>query len=113
MDKFGLKPQVIAKIQQVLSRFNEISSVIIYGSRAKGSYKNGSDIDLTIKTNSDKNNDLLYKVNREIDDLNLIYYFDISLFNQITNQDLIDHINRVGIEFYKTGTGRRDYSRIK
>ncbi len=49
-NQFGLKPETINIIQTSLASFPEIESAILYGSRAKGNYKNGSDIDLTLKT---------------------------------------------------------------
>lgn len=99
--KYGLKKQTIAQINSVFAHYPEVEQVILYGSRAKGTYKNGSDIDLTLKGN---NLDLtvINKISDEIDDLFLPYSFDISIFNQITNADLIDHINRVGIVFYES-----------
>lgn len=45
--KFGLKDETIEHVHDVFSRFPQIEEVIIYGSRAKGTYRNGSDIDLT------------------------------------------------------------------
>ena len=37
----------------------------------------------------------------ELEELYLPYTFDISIFKQIDNKNLIDHINRVGVVFYK------------
>jgi type I restriction enzyme R subunit len=100
-EQSGLKPAVIAKIQGAFAQFSAIEKVVLYGSRAKGNYKNGSDIDLSIKTQGQQiNEDLLCQVIGAIDELDLIYYFDISIFDDINNKDLIDHINHVGIEFY-------------
>ena len=98
---YGLTPEVIARIQGALARFEVIDSVILYGSRAKGNYRVGSDIDLTIKTNGRETERLLLDVIGAIEALDLIYLFDISLFSEITNDDLIDHIKRVGTEFYQ------------
>lgn len=42
----------------------------------------------------------LLQINNEIDDLMLPYKFDISIFHKLTNKDLIDHINRVGVEVF-------------
>ena len=47
--KYGLSDQVITKIIDVFTKFPEVKEVILYGSRAKGNYKRGSDIDLAIK----------------------------------------------------------------
>jgi len=96
----GLKPELILKIQTALSHFPAIDSVILYGSRAKGNYRVGSDIDLTIKTQGKVDTNLLFQVIGAIDDLELIYQFDISLFDHISNESLVEHINRVGVSFY-------------
>jgi predicted nucleotidyltransferase len=72
-----------------------LEKVILYGSRAKGNYKDGSDIDitllgkqLTLKT--------VCALEEALDELYLPYTFDISIFTQIDNDDLIKHILRVG-----------------
>ena len=46
---FGLPPATLDKLNSVFAQHNAIDSVVIYGSRAKGNYRPGSDIDLTIK----------------------------------------------------------------
>ena len=100
-DRYGLKSVVIERIHAVFARFESIDVVILYGSRAKGTYKIGSDIDLTVKTKGDLPRSFLADISGAIDDLDLPYTFDISLFHQLNNENLIDHINRVGVEFYK------------
>ncbi len=97
---FGLKKEVIERIGAVFSNFPEINEIIIYGSRAKGTQKEGSDIDLTFKGNL-LNLEVLNKISSKLDDLLLPYTFDLSVFHQIDNPDLIEHINRVGKVFYK------------
>lgn len=96
---YGLKSEVIEKISSVFSSYADIKKVILYGSRAKGTYRNGSDIDLTI-FGENIGLSLLQKIENGIDDLLLPYTVDISIYKQINNSDLIDHINRVGIEFF-------------
>ncbi|VAW53805.1 hypothetical protein MNBD_GAMMA06-51 [hydrothermal vent metagenome] len=96
---FGLNKNTIDKIQSVFVTFSEIEEVIIYGSRAKGTQKKGSDIDLTIKGEK-LNFSLLNKLDRQLDDLLLPYQIDLSLFDNIDNADLVSHINRVGKRFY-------------
>ncbi len=96
---FGLQQKDITAINQCFEQFSQIEQVIIYGSRAKGNYKNGSDIDLTIIGNLDYRN--LLKLENNIDDLLLPYKIDISLFNKINSTELIEHINRFGIIFYE------------
>ena len=77
-----------------------VQKVLLYGSRAKGNYRNGSDLDLTL-IGANISYAQLSKIDIQIDDLLLPYSFDISIFKDIENLDLIDHINRVGLIFYE------------
>lgn len=96
----GLKENEIKVITNVFENFPEIDEVILYGSRAKGNYRTGSDIDFTLK--GDKlTHKLLNKISLKLDDLLLPFIFELSLYDQIENNDLIDHIDRVGKTFYK------------
>ncbi len=98
--KFGLKENTVQKIQHVFSVFPEVDEAVLYGSRAKGNYKPGSDVDLTLK-GKDINLSVLNKISLQLDDLLLPYTFDLSIYRHIDNSDLIDHIKRIGISFYK------------
>ena len=84
----------------VFSEYTEVEQVIIYGSRAKGNYRNGSDIDLTLKGNN-LTEQILSSIYSELDELNTPYLFDVSIFDQLQSQDLVDHIIRVGQFFYQ------------
>jgi predicted nucleotidyltransferase len=107
--RFGLDADTIQKVDAVFKKFSAIKTVIIYGSRAKGNYRNGSDIDITLKgENLDLN--LLHEVSLQIDNLLLPYSFDISLFHQIDNPELKDHINRVGGVLYSREKELTSYS---
>lgn len=97
--KFGLKESNIIKINQIFAQNKKIEEVLLYGSRAIGNYREGSDIDLTIMGNIEFQE--LQRIINDLDDLLLPYKFDISIFSDINNQDLIDHVKRVGIIFYK------------
>jgi len=96
---YGLKQETIEAINQVFAAYDAIEEAILYGSRAKGNYKPGSDIDLTLKGDG-LNLEQLNKINNDLDELLLPYTFDISLFRQISNPELLDHIKRVGRTFY-------------
>lgn len=96
---FGLKQQVIDSINECFDQFPQVESVTIYGSRAKGNYKIGSDIDLCIMGILDYNN--LLKLENQLDELLLPYKIDISVYDKINNSDLLDHIQRVGQVFYR------------
>ena len=95
---FGLTSEDIAAISQCFENYPELDLAIIYGSRAKGTYRTGSDIDLTL-IGSLTFGELL-KLENELDDLLLPYKIDISLKTSISNPDLIQHIERVGKVFY-------------
>ncbi len=96
--KHGLSQDTIQKITQILTSHKEVSETILYGSRAKGNYKPGSDIDLTLKGNL-LTLEILSAIEHQLDELNLPYSIDISIFKLIDNKDLIAHINRIGKEF--------------
>lgn len=97
---YGLGQEDIQKINTVFRNHSIIEKVILYGSRSKGNYKAFSDIDLTLEgkglTLSEQ-----FSIATELDDLLLPYKIDLSIFHKIENQDLIEHINRVGKVFYR------------
>ncbi len=97
---FGLKEPTIQKICGVFAKYPQIEKAVLYGSRAKGNYKNGSDIDLTLFGNA-LTVAILHKMMTEIDDLLLPYKIDLSLFHTLSDPDFIDHIQRVGVLFYE------------
>lgn len=97
---YGLKESTIQKINSVFENYSQVDEAIIYGSRVKGNYQNGSDIDLTLKGKF-LSLQLLFSIENDLDDLLLPYKIDLSIYDKIENQDLIDHILRVGISFYK------------
>ncbi len=103
-EKCGLTVDTQMKLISVFKKYSPIEKVIIYGSRAKGNFKPGSDIDITLKAPS-LDLSTLFKIQNEIDDLYLPYKIDLSLFHQIDNVDLIDHINRIGLELYPLSAG--------
>lgn len=101
---FGLRPSTIEKIRAVLSGHPEVERVILYGSRAKGNYRPGSDIDLTICGEAVTLSELL-RIEHELDELLLPYKIDLSLFHKIDNPELMEHIERVGKVFYQRAIG--------
>ena len=101
--KYGLSDKATIAIQNVFSRFPQVGAVILYGSRAKGNYREGSDIDLTLIAVDGQSIDLgtRFKIDEALDELMLPYSFDISVMAEIDNPALIDHIERVGKDFYQ------------
>lgn len=99
--KYGLKEITIQQICGVLAKYPPVEKAVLYGSRAKGNYKNGSDIDLTLYGGADLTLNVLYRLSDELDDLLLPYTIDLSIFSQIKDSDVLDHIHRVGTTFYE------------
>jgi len=93
--RFGLPEHVIEQLCKIFQGYPEIERVLVYGSRAKGNYRPGSDIDLSLIAPAMSFDDLLQIENR-IDDLLLPWMVDLSLLHQVDNPDLVEHINRVG-----------------
>lgn len=102
--QYGLKENSIERIKQIFAAHPEVRQAILYGSRAKGNYKPGSDIDITLYGEG-INLDILNAISIEIDDLLLPYMIDLSIFSHIKNEELIDHIRRVGKVFYEQKRG--------
>jgi len=98
--RFGLSAKTLEEISGVMVRHPEVEKAVIYGSRAKGNYKRGSDIDLTLFGEALGFDDLL-KIMTELDDLLLPYTFDLSIFRMIDHEGLRSHIERVGQELYR------------
>lgn len=101
--KFGLSDSAAGDIRAVLARYPQVEQAILYGSRARGNYRNGSDIDLTLLGGEDLTLNALHRILDELDDLLLPWTIDLSMFNDISDPDMIDHIRRVGVVFYKKG----------
>ena len=96
--KFGLSPSEVHSIRAVLAAHPEVKRVLVYGSRAMGTQRKNSDIDLTLIA-PNLTFDQLLKIENEPDDLLLPYKIDLSQLHTITNPALIDHIQRVRVEF--------------
>jgi predicted nucleotidyltransferase len=97
---FGLSETTINKIKQVLVGFPEVEQVKIYGSRAKGNYRPGSDIDLTL-FGAHLDQRQCADIADQLDELLLPYTIDLSVFHLLDHADLKEHIERVGKVFYQ------------
>ena len=96
----GLSGSTVACIRCVLARFGEVEKAVLYGSRAKGNYRAGSDIDLTLH-GPGLRFDQLGLVGNALDDLLLPCTIDLSIFEQLVHTELRKHIERVGKVFYE------------
>ncbi len=98
---YGLAESVIEGIRGVFSHYPPIEQAVLYGSRAKGSYRQGSDIDLTLVGGEDLTSAVQTKIMNELDDLLLPYAIDLSLLRNISDASVLDHIRRVGVVLYQ------------
>jgi len=101
---YGLDSNTIKNIQQAIAKVKTIEKVVLYGSRAKGTYNTGSDIDIALFGQNLTLNNAVYPLMDELEELLLPYTFDISIFDRIDNLALKDHINRVGKVFFRRKT---------
>lgn len=97
--EFGLSEATVSIIRAILQKFTEIEKTVIYGSRAKGKYREGSDVDLTLFGNISAKT--VAEVLDALDESFLPYTFDISAYDSIRNEQLREHIDRVGNVLYQ------------
>ena len=97
---FGLSNEVIKDISDVLKKHPNIDKVLIFGSRAKGTYSEGSDIDLAAVGENITFNQLM-DINIQIEDLGLLYKVDVVDYNKNVGTPIGEHIDRVGLLFYE------------
>lgn len=107
-DSFGLDEEVIDAFAEIFESTTNVDEVIIFGSRAKGNYSEGSDIDLAVKGKAVFDTVLTLMI--EIEKLGLLYKVDIQNYHSITNQDLRDHIQRVGKTFWRRSIKQRGHN---
>jgi uncharacterized protein len=98
--RFGLSESTIEKIGAVFSQFPALDKAVLYGSRAKGNFKPGSDIDLTLYGQF-LTSQLCATIADALDELLLPYKIDLSVFESLDSSELREHIARVGILFYQ------------
>ena len=96
---YGMTDDELQLLLSLFARQKEIGQVILYGSRAMGTHKPFSDVDITLMGIGLKRSHLT-RLMAEIDESTLPYSFDISIFSQLTNPDLIVQIEKTGIVLY-------------
>lgn len=99
-ETYGLEPGQLDQVISILQCNRKIDKVVLFGSRAKGNFQNGSDVDLALFGEQLHLNDLL-NISLEIDELLLPNKFDFIIYSRIQEQALVEHINRVGIVLFE------------
>ena len=92
----GLSKNDLESIVRIIKKNPKIEDAVLFGSRAKGTFSDGSDIDIALKGKEILLNDVL-DLSIELEELYLPYKFDLIIYDRIKEEALKDHINRVGI----------------
>ena len=100
LDEIQLKIEFLKLIQKAAGRFPEIDSIKLFGSRAIGSAKDGSDIDIALFGNSISRVTMLKLKDFLENEVNIPHFFDIVIYNQIVHDNLKSHIDSFGKTIY-------------
>lgn len=98
--RYGLSDYTLATLENIFSKYQSIKEAILYGSRAMGNYKNGSDIDISLKTDSSFDFSKLLLISRDFYNSDMPYFVDVSIYDKISNRNLLAHIERYGKVLY-------------
>jgi len=98
--QFGIDKSDIKNIVAILIENNKVQKIILFGSRAKSTHSNGSDIDIALKGNNLNTNDVL-SLSVELDELDLPYKIDLVIYDRIEEKSLKEHIDRAGVVLFE------------
>lgn len=101
----GLPEKTVSKCCEALAQFPAVESAVLFGSRAKGTHRHGSDIDLAL-TGPGLDWRTLGRIDDALDDLLLPYRFSLVLADERLDASVAAHISRVGLPFYEKYPGR-------
>lgn len=100
MGEYGLPEQTVAVIRDILAGYPTVEKAVLYGSRAKGTHRHGSDIDLTLMGEG-LDLQVLADIAGKLEDSPIPYQVDLSLWDHLDHPALREHILRVGVIFYE------------
>jgi len=103
MNSFGLEADNMNEIFSILAAYPEVETAVLYGSRATGRFKPGSDIDLVL-TGNNLTNQIVLDIHAELDDSDVPYMFDIVAENAIKDENLKREIDETGKVFFQPDT---------
>ncbi|HON15322.1 MAG TPA: nucleotidyltransferase domain-containing protein [Spirochaetota bacterium] len=96
--KFGLSEKLLKSMEDIFKLKPQVERVLIYGSRAKGNYSKGSDIDITIVA-PEMNFSEYLRLYSMLEDLEIPYMLDVTKYEMLED-NIKEHIKRVGQEIY-------------
>lgn len=97
---YGLDDKHIRELTDILRKFPHIAEVVLYGSRARGDYHRGSDIDICLKGENITKADII-QLKTALYESRIPYFFDIAVWQNIKNADFKANIERDGKVFYQ------------
>lgn len=98
--RYGLRVRDMQTITEIFSRYPHIKIVQLFGSRAKGTFHSGSDIDLAVM-NEDVPPKVMLQLQNEFSESSLPYFVDLVYYPEIESDAFREHIERVGVVIYE------------
>lgn len=96
---YGISEETLEMIISAIKESPKVLEVILYGSRAKNTFRKGSDIDIAIKA-PNLNFDEYLTICSKVEDLPVVYKFDITHYDKLSKESLIKAIDEEGIVLY-------------
>jgi len=97
-DNFGIPDKYLEIFKEIFIKYPKIEKAILYGSRAKGNFTTGSDIDIALVAPKMSFSEYL-SVLAELEDLDIPYKLDITKY-ELLDENIKEHIKRVGKIIY-------------
>jgi type I restriction enzyme R subunit len=99
--KYGLSDYTLQTMETLFRKYPAIQAVTLYGSRAKGNFRLGSDIDITLHIDENFTNKDLFQLRDQFDESDMPYFVDVSIYDKLDNPELKAHIRRIGQPLYR------------
>ncbi|WP_207178796.1 nucleotidyltransferase domain-containing protein [Anaerocellum diazotrophicum] len=103
--RFGIEEEILNKIIEIFKKYKQVRKACIFGSRARGDYRRGSDVDICIWLEEESENPI-YKIQDELEEVNTILLFDVVAFDSITKENLKESIIKEGVIIYERENSR-------
>jgi len=100
-NRFGLTARDMQTLREIFDHYPQVKTVVVFGSRAKGTFTVGSDIDLAIMDRL-TSEDVIRDIKRDLDDSTLPYFVDLVGYHLLQDTAFKEHIDRVGVDLFPT-----------
>lgn len=99
-NNFGLTERDMQTLRDIINKYPEVQDIFIFGSRAKGNFTQGSDIDLAIM-NEGVTDKVIAQLKSALEESTLPYFVDVTNYHTLQHAELKSHIDRVGMPLYQ------------